>query len=238
MRPLSKLERHPSQPSSGRGRDGLEKSAAAWLTPAKARLDFFVANAALKAPFCGLNRCRISTFASSGSSGPFPKKSGVLSDPDFMARLELPLGHNQRLSVIPFKQEAVNAASLDVHLGNWFAVARRTRLGSVKLGDKAGENLLRSVGREEVFVSEGQTFLIHPGDLLLGATLEFIALPPDTMGSVEGNRVLAVSDCSSRRPRQSHPAFTAQLCWNWQIPSLTHAGWLFRTQAKELCAGK
>jgi len=113
-------------------------------------------------------------------------KSGTLSGPDFIARLQLPLGHNQRLSVIPFKKEAVNAASLDVHLGKWFVVARRTRLSSVKLGDKAGESLLMSVGREEVFVSEGQTFLIHPGDLLLGATLEFIALPPDTMALVEG----------------------------------------------------
>ena len=56
----------------------------------------------------------------------------------------------------------------------------------MKLGDKAGERLLMSVGREEIFVPEGQTFVIHPGDFLLGATLEFVALPPDTMAFVEG----------------------------------------------------
>jgi dCTP deaminase len=112
-------------------------------------------------------------------------KSGCLSGPDIIARLHLPLGHPQRLSVIPFREAAVNAASLDVRLGNWFVIARRTRLGSVKL-DEAGQRLLMSVGREEVFVAKDQTFLIHPGDLILGATLEFIALPPDTMAFVEG----------------------------------------------------
>jgi dCTP deaminase len=100
----------------------------------------------------------------------------------------LPLEHKKRLSVMPFQERAVQAASLDVRLGNWFVIARRTRLNSVRLGgkDKAGERLLMSVGREEAFVSKGQTFLIHPGDLVLGATLEFIALPPDTMAFVEG----------------------------------------------------
>ena len=113
-------------------------------------------------------------------------RSGTLSGPDIVARLQLPLGHQQRLSVIPWQRRALQGASLDVHLGNWFVIARRTRLSAVKLGDEAGERLLMSVGREEVFVSPGQTFLIHPGDLLLGATLEFIALPPDTMAFVEG----------------------------------------------------
>ena len=112
-------------------------------------------------------------------------KSGCLSGPDIIARLHLPLGHRQSLSVIPFRKAAVNAASLDVHLGNWFVIARRTRLSSVRM-DAAGQRLLMSVGREEVFVAKDQTFLIHPGDLLLGATLEFIALPPDTMAFVEG----------------------------------------------------
>jgi dCTP deaminase len=119
------------------------------------------------------------------SSASALSKSGALSGPDIIGRLLLPLGHQQRLAVIPFQRKAVNAASLDVHLGNWFVIARRTRLPSVKMND-AGQRLLMSVGREEAFVLEGQTFLIHPGDLILGATLEFLALAPDIMGSVEG----------------------------------------------------
>ncbi len=119
------------------------------------------------------------------SSASALSKSGALSGPDIISRLLLPLGHQQRLAVIPFQRKAVNAASLDVHLGNWFVIARRTRLPSVKMND-AGQRLLMSVGREEVFVLKEQTFLIHPGDLILGVTLEFLALTPDIMGSVEG----------------------------------------------------
>jgi dCTP deaminase len=123
--------------------------------------------------------------SNSGADNALLSKSGTLSGPDIIARLQLPPGHEQRLSVIPFRREAVRAASFDVRLGNWFVIARRTRLGTVKM-DEAGQRLLTSVGREEVFVSKGQTFLIHPGDLLLGSTLEFVALPPDTMAFVEG----------------------------------------------------
>src|SRR5207253_7195577 len=60
--------------------------------------------------------------------GPVLSKSGTLSGPDIVSRLQLPLGHQQRLSVIPFKKGAVKAASLDVRLGDWFVIARRTRL--------------------------------------------------------------------------------------------------------------
>jgi deoxycytidine triphosphate deaminase len=116
-------------------------------------------------------------------------KSGILSGPGIKTRLGLPVGNKQRLSVLPFQKDAVQAASLDVRLGNWFVIARRTRLGAVKM-DEAGKLLLKTVGREEVFVSAGQTFVIHPGDLLLGVTLEFVALPPDLMAFVEGKSSL------------------------------------------------
>src|SRR6185503_3243963 len=51
---------------------------------------------------------------------------------------------------------------------------------------KEQEALLRTVGRAETFVPSDQTFLIHPGDLVLAITQEFIALPNDVMAFVEG----------------------------------------------------
>ena len=68
---------------------------------------------------------------------------------------------------MPFKPEAVNGASIDVHLGNWFAYARRTKLNEVKVGDPVQEQLLMTIGREEVFIRSDKTFLLHPGDLVL-----------------------------------------------------------------------
>jgi hypothetical protein len=90
--------------------------------------------------------------AESGQNSSILQRSGSLSCMDLLARLQLPLGNRQRFSVIPFNRKAVQAASLDVHLGNLFVNARRTRLRSVRLGDKAGERVLMSVGREESYV--------------------------------------------------------------------------------------
>jgi deoxycytidine triphosphate deaminase len=111
---------------------------------------------------------------------------GVLSAPHILWRTQLPPQDPSHLAVIPLNLDAIKQASLDVHLGNWFAFARRTKLKGVQIGIESEEKLLMTIGREEVFVPSGKTFLLHPGDLVLGATLEFIALPADTMAFVEG----------------------------------------------------
>jgi dCTP deaminase len=111
---------------------------------------------------------------------------GVLGASEIAGRLKLPINDPRHLDVVPLDPSALNAASLDVHLGHWFVVARRSRLRGVKIGDLLDERLLRAVGREEVFVPLDGTFLVHPGDLVLGATLEFLSLPADLMAFVEG----------------------------------------------------
>lgn len=112
-------------------------------------------------------------------------RKGVLSGPHLKARIQdLPISHPLHLDVCPFHPDAICGASLDVHLGNWFVVFRRVKLESVNV--ERDEKLLRTRGREEVFVPTGRKFLLHPGDLVLGATLEFFALPNDLMAFVEG----------------------------------------------------
>jgi dCTP deaminase len=111
---------------------------------------------------------------------------GVICAPQLRKRLQLPITHAKHLSCVPLNPSAIQSASLDIHLGHWFTVARRSKLPSLRLGGDFDEKLLRRIGREEIFVPEGKTFLIHPGDLVLGATLEFLALPGDLMAFVEG----------------------------------------------------
>lgn len=134
-------------------------------------------------------------------------RPGVLSGPAIRSRLALPLGHRSQLTVLPLHSEAVQGASIDVRLGNWFAVARRTRLPKVKLGDKTDEELLVTIGREEVFVPPGGTFLVHPGDFVLGATLEFLALPGDLMAFVEGRSSLGRKGLIVATASQIAPGF-------------------------------
>ena len=135
-------------------------------------------------------------------------KHGVLSKPDIHNRLvNLSPGDPAHLAVVPLDPDSIQAASLDVHLGNWFVVARRTKLRAVELGKKAQEQLLLNVGREETFVPFGKTFLLHPGAFVLGATLEFIALPVDLMAFVEGRSSLGRMGLTVVTAAQVAPGF-------------------------------
>jgi dCTP deaminase len=113
-------------------------------------------------------------------------KSGVLSKEHLIHRIGLPVSDPSHLAVLPTNLKAINGASMDVHLGNWFSYARRTKLNTVEINNPKQKELLSTIGREEAFVPIGRHFLLHPGDLVLGATQEFIGLPSDIMAFVEG----------------------------------------------------
>ena len=136
------------------------------------------------------------------------KEHGVLSKSAIHHRIvNLSLDDPAHLAIVPLKPDSIQAASLDVHLGNWFVVARRTKLKAVELGKEAQEQLLFDVGREETFVPVGKTFLLHPGAFVLGATLEFIALPADLMAFVEGRSSLGRMGLTVATAAQVAPGF-------------------------------
>jgi dCTP deaminase len=78
---------------------------------------------------------------------------------------------------------------------------------SVKLEDEAAERLFSTIGRELIFVPGKERFVIHPGDLVLGATLEFVALPPDVMAFVEGKSGLGRKGLFVATATQVAPGF-------------------------------
>ena len=46
-----------------------------------------------------------------------------------------------------------------------------------------------------VEIDEGNSFVLHPGEFVLGSTLERVTLPDDLVARIEGSRVLAASAC-------------------------------------------
>lgn len=114
------------------------------------------------------------------------KARGVLSAQHITKRVQLPIADEAHLAVFPLNLKAIKGSSLDVHLGSRFSYARRTKLSSVKITDPKEKELLRTLGREDVFIPADKEFLLHPGDLVLGVTLEFLGLPKDIMAFVEG----------------------------------------------------
>ena len=113
-------------------------------------------------------------------------KNGMAHKAELQRRLGLPFGNSERLSITPLSARAMNSCSIDVHLGHWFRIARRNRLPSVDLSDESAADRHVALGQEEVFIESGHSLVMQPGDLILGITLEFVALPNDLAGCVEG----------------------------------------------------
>lgn len=84
----------------------------------------------------------------------------------------------RRLVVTPLldREKQLSAASIDLRLGTSFIETRRTH--SLGFADtRAG----LPVGREhrQFSMPVGSVIYLHPGEFLLGATLEYLHLPPD-----------------------------------------------------------
>lgn len=91
------------------------------------------------------------------------------------------------LVITPLLEEGqIGASSVDVRLGHQFIVLQRPAVTHVNPTDT--ENLDRSIYRTQhrIRVSLNEEFIIHPGQLVLGATLEYLAMPSDLAAMIEG----------------------------------------------------
>ena len=89
-----------------------------------------------------------------------------------------------RLLIEPLEEGQIQPASIDVRLGSTFLAFRRHMRTSIDPRD-LGEELM-----EPVLVAEGQPFILHPGEFVLGTTLERLTLPDDVVARVEGKSSL------------------------------------------------
>jgi dCTP deaminase len=112
----------------------------------------------------------------------------VLAREEILRRLYGEVGSPaHRLAVTPLlNPQQVGDASLDVRLGNEFIITRRAHIPSVDPARK-GE-IERKIGQyqERVRVNFGEEFILHPHHLVLGSTLEYLALPADLTAQVIG----------------------------------------------------
>jgi deoxycytidine triphosphate deaminase len=85
-----------------------------------------------------------------------------------------------RIRVDPWDDSMVQPASLDVRLGRSFRVFHNHRIQTIDLAAPPTELT------EHVTVDEGETFVIHPGEFVLGGTAEWVELPDDLVARIEG----------------------------------------------------
>lgn len=103
----------------------------------------------------------------------------VLSDRSI--KQELAAG---RIRIEPLDPDDVQPSSVDLHLGPRFQVFRNSRYPYI---DPAREQ----VGLTELVEASAETpFVLHPGEFVLGATLERVGLPEDLVARLEGKSSL------------------------------------------------
>jgi len=110
----------------------------------------------------------------------------LLKKEDLLDALDAPL--ENRLVVTPMldRERQVGAASIDLRLGPSFLRLRRTQSAALDPGKPISARLASEEVYERMEVSFGESLLLHPGDLLLGATLEYLRLPNDMGAYVIG----------------------------------------------------
>lgn len=103
----------------------------------------------------------------------------ILSDRDI--RSEIVAG---RIVIDPFVPDAVQPSSVDLHLGNRFRVFRNNRTAVIDPREDQPELT------ELVEITGDEPFVLHPGEFVLGATFERVALPDDLVARLEGRSSL------------------------------------------------
>jgi len=103
----------------------------------------------------------------------------LLSDRDIRAEL-----NSGRLGIDPFEEDLVQPSSVDVRLDNLFRVFNNTRY--THIDPSVRQDDLTTL----VEPKEGEPFVLHPGEFVLGSTLERCTLPDNLAGRLEGKSSL------------------------------------------------
>ncbi len=107
----------------------------------------------------------------------------ILSDADILARLET---GDLRIDPLSDPELQVQPASVDLRLGTEFLEFQRANISCIhpNRADEVDEYV------ESTHVPEGDEFVLHPGDFVLGSTKERVAVPDDLVAHVEGRSSL------------------------------------------------
>jgi dCTP deaminase len=89
-----------------------------------------------------------------------------------------------RIRIEPWDPDMVQPASVDLRLGRSFRVFHNHRASAIDLRDPP-TNLT-----EHLEVGDGESFVIHPGEFVLGRTEEWVELPDDVVARIEGKSSL------------------------------------------------
>ena len=103
----------------------------------------------------------------------------ILSDVDIRKEIE-----SGRIVIDPFDPASIQPSSVDLHVDDRFRVFANSRYPYIDV-KKEMPGLT-----EVVEVADPDPFILHPGEFVLGSTLERVAIPDDMVARLEGKSSL------------------------------------------------
>ena len=103
----------------------------------------------------------------------------VLADRDIRAELEA-----SRIRIEPYDPADLQPSSVDLHLDRSFRVFRNNRYPYIDVRQQQPDLT------ELLSVDDEEPFILHPGEFVLGQTLEWVELPDDLVARLEGKSSL------------------------------------------------
>ncbi len=103
----------------------------------------------------------------------------VLSDRDIRAALEA-----GRIRIDPYDPSCLQPSSVDLHLDRDFRVFRNNRYAYIDVREDQPDLT------ELISMTGDDPFILHPGEFVLGQTLEWVELPDDLVARLEGKSSL------------------------------------------------
>ena len=89
-----------------------------------------------------------------------------------------------RIEIDPYEAKLLQPSSVDVRVDRLFRVFRNSRYPFIDVKEEM-EDLT-----ELVEIGEAEPFILHPGEFVLGSTLERVKLPDDLVARLEGKSSL------------------------------------------------
>lgn len=89
-----------------------------------------------------------------------------------------------RIIIEPHDEALIQPSSIDVRISNLFRVFRNHTAGVIDVKQDLTELT------ELIEIDEDEAFMLHPGEFVLGSTLERIAVPNDLVARIEGKSSL------------------------------------------------
>ena len=104
----------------------------------------------------------------------------VLSDRDIKQYLK-----EGKIVIEGFNEEHLGPSSIDLTLGNKIRVFRYNEFPFIDTKSNIPDSHM-----ELIEVKQGKPIIVHPGELILGATKEYIKMPDDLMARLDGRSSL------------------------------------------------